>query len=261
MAFHAPTTFIAAAIMLLLVGPARAASRDAVLTGTSLAIDSPCARHVDIQPDAGLHGQVSVRVVADHQEELDRLLLESHDTARLRSAPGGCWDMPGNGQRTLDLTIKVPVGFALAIDEDGAPRYDIGPVGGGLTLDISGAVALRAASVADLTVDLSGTGDVDLGQVSGAATLSVSGHGKITIGQAAIRKLTVELSGSGRVSVGHGRVGDATLDASGAGAIDMGADTGDAEVDISGAAEVHFAKVSGRLDKDVSGAGSVSVGN
>jgi hypothetical protein len=243
MAFHAPTTFIAAAIMLLLVGPARAASRDAVLTGTSLAIDSPCARHVDIQPDAGLHGQVSVRVVADHQEELDRLLLESHDTARLRSAPGGCWDMPGNGQRTLDLTIKVPVGFALAIDEDGAPRYDIGPVGGGLT------------------VDLSGTGDVDLGQVSGAATLSLSGHGKITIGQAAIRKLKVELSGSGRVSVGHGRVGDATLDASGAGAIDMGADTGDAEVDISGAAEVHFAKVSGRLDKDVSGAGSVSVGN
>ncbi len=239
---------------------ARAATRQAELTGAGLTLDGSCMRRVDIQPDASLHGRVVVQATADNQQELDRLVLESRRTATIRNPPGECWHPTRFFQATLDVAVRVPAGFPLDIDASGVTRYAVGPVGGPLKVGLSGASELEAAAVSTLNAELSGSGTISVQQASGAARLDLSGHGRIEVGRADMPSLAVSLSGAGELHIDAGQVASLTLDQSGAGHVQVGATVGDAKVDLSGVGAVHFARVTGRLDKDVSGVGVVTVG-
>jgi hypothetical protein len=256
------TQYVATILAFLCIQQARAASREATLPGGALLIDSPCARHVEITPDAGLHGQIAIAATAEHEEELARLVMEGGAAAKLRTAPEGCWrPLPSVlFQPTLAIVVRVPAGTSVSIDESGAGAYAVGAVAGAMRLDLSGAATIDAQAVAGLHADISGEASVDVAKAEGKADIALSGAGRVTIGEAAMPTLSVDMSGAGSVSVARGHVGRATLDESGFGKISIGGEVGDARVDIAGAGSVHFAKITGLLDRDVSGAGTVTVG-
>jgi hypothetical protein len=251
------------ALSLLAVGGAGAATRDATLTGASLAIDSPCARSVQVSPDPSLHGQVVVTAAAENQGELDLLLFDSGETARISTGKRRCWhEGPSEDDApTLELTIRVPVSLPLSVGESGTGRYAIGPVGGRLNVDLSGAGQVRAEAALVTAIDLSGDGSIDIAHVQGDLRIDLSGHGSVSVTEASGPTLDVDLSGAGSVKVSRGTIGRVRLNDSGAGPIEVGAIVGSAEVDLSGVGAVRFAKVTGELTKNVSGMGSVTVGD
>jgi len=239
---------------------ARAASTEALLLGAGLSMDTPCARHVAIMPDPALHAMSAIRATADHQEEIDRLLMESRDQVRIRTRPDGCWQTPLQTARTLDIVVRVPAAYPLAIDESGAGAYTIGAVGGPLSLDLSGAADITAATAAQLNIDISGSGSVTVAQAQGPASIDISGHGRVAIAQATLPSLSANLSGAGALAITAGTVGKLSVDSSGVGSIQIGATVGDAQLDISGLGSVHIAHLTGSLQKEVSGLGTVSIG-
>ena len=224
---------------------ASAAERSAEVDGSSLAIDDPCARQVTITTDPSLHGRVSVAATADHPEEIDRLSFDTQGAARVRPLRdrASCWTPTPDGSftPTLRLVLRVPEKFGVSIDEPGFGQYDVGAIGT-LTLDLSGAGAVRVAGVA------------------GHASVDLSGAAEITIAQADIDALDTELSGAGNVTVSQGRIGRVQAQVSGAGTVRVGATVGDASVELSGFGSVRFATLTGRLTREVSGAGTVYVG-
>ena len=246
----------------VVAGAAHAESRHLEAVGTSLAIDSPCARNVTIQSDPALHGQFVIDAQAEHPEELARLLFDGGTTAKLHIKTRSCdGSFLGNGdQSTLDLTIHVPPAADLAIDEAGGAHYTIGAVGK-MALDISGGVQLEAASTVDVSLSLSGGAEIKIGQTSGKMKVDVSGGADIHVDHATLADLTLSLSGGGNFVLGGGTVGRLSLEVSGAGSVDVGAPVGDATVSMSGAGSVHIARVTGKLTKDIDGVGDVEIGS
>ena len=259
--FHllVPATMLAMGLSTL----ASAASLETKLSGSSLEIDTPCAKQVTIEPDPGLQGSITVSATADNQQELAQLDFEgTGTTARIHTRAGQCWKPEpfGSFTPTLQMVLHVPAGIALDVDESGTSRYTIGAVGGPLKVDISGDAELSSALATTLALSLSGNGGVDVGSSDGNAQIDISGHGNITLGKATLPSLKVSLSGAGNMDVKAGTIGHATLDLSGMGSVRSDAAVQDADVDISGAGSVHLASVKGQLHKDVSGMGSVDVG-
>ncbi len=252
-------TLVAGALLAGLAGTARAGTLSATLQGSGLAVDTPCARSVEIMPDAGLHGQVTVQATAEHQEELDHLLLESRGIVLIHTHPGRCWQDGLNTEPTLALVVRVPAAYAITVDEAGASRYTIGAVGGPLSLDLSGAIDFTDEAATSVQADISGSGSLHVARADGAAQIAVSGHADITVEQAEMPTLSMDMSGAGSIDVAHGHIGRARLETSGAGHMQIGAEVGDAHVEVSGVGSVHFAKVTGQLTKEISGAGSVTV--
>ncbi len=240
---------------------AQAATLQTTLTGASLALDGSCMRRAEVQPDTALHGQAMVQATADNQQELDELVLQSRQAATIGNRPGNCWQPTPSFQPTLDVSVRVPAGFPLAVGASGVTRYVIGPVAGPLKIDLSGAADVEATEASTLVAQLSGSGVISVQQVSGPARLDLSGHGRIEVGRADMPNLSVSLSGAGELRVDAGQIGSLVLDQSGAGHVQFGATVGDAKVDLSGVGAVHFARVTGRLEKDVSGVGVVTVGD
>ncbi len=254
---------LACLIAFTLAQPSHAAQRAATLAASSLAIETPCATQVDVSPDPVLQGRVVVDATADHEEELDRLALDTdRDTARIHTLPQGCWQprFENGFQRTLRIAVRVPAGSSLDVDEGGAGRYVVGDVGGPMRMAISGSATLEVGRVATLTADLSGNGTIRLAAVEGAAKVDISGHGDVTLGVVAIPDLHIDISGAGSVAVLSGHVGTITVANSGAGSVRLDAPVTDASVDVSGLGSVRFASVTGTLHKTVSGLGSVTVG-
>ena len=251
---------IAAAV--LAASFARAAERNAALDGPRLVIDGPCAREVDVQPDSSLHDHVLVNATADHEEELDHLLMEGGASVRLHTKPGACWrpSLFGTWRGTLRLAVRVPESFGVTINESSVAAYTLGEVGGTLALDLSGVSEVTAQSVTDLAIELSGMGHVHVAQVRGAAKMELSGGGDVTLGKAISPTLTADLSGAGALVVEAGEIGQATVESSGVGTVRIGAVVGGAHVDLSGMGSVHFTRATGPIEKEVSGLGSVTVG-
>jgi len=246
---------------------ADAASLDLTLGGRTLSIDTPRARSVEIVPDASLHDRVVVHATADRQQELDALILESGDGAKIRSRHSDTWHMGASSLHfslgdtpTMALRISVPPSFAIAIDESDASRYKIGRVDGPLNLDVSGQATIDAEHAHPLNIDLSGEGSVTIDHAEGPIQVEISGHGDVSVGEAHGSDLSVSLSGAGGFNIARGRIDHASLDDSGFGTMRISAEVGDASVDLSGAGGVYFARVTGNLEKDVSGLGNVTVG-
>ena len=254
----------AAAVLWLLAVSASAShgeTRHMEGAGSSLAIASPCARSVTIQPDPALTDRVVIDATAEHPEETAELVLDNGGNLRLHGPRNTCWEPASESDfdPTMTIAIRVPAAMALTIDESGGAEYTLGDLHGPLTLDISGGVKLRAGSAGALTLDLSGGADIGVGRLDGTAKGELSGGGSVRIGQAALQDLTIELSGGGDVHIGSGQISRATIAISGSASVQIGAVVGDATVDLSGVGSVRFAKVTGRLNKTVDGIGTVSV--
>jgi hypothetical protein len=250
-----------ATIFLLAAGTAAAASRHLEATGGRFAVDSSCARHVSIQPNASVVGRVVVDATADNQDELDQLALESGPAAKLHVPSDHCWrdDAGAAFTRTLNITVQVPAGFDISVDEGGGVIYDIGGVGGALVLDLSGGVTLKADRASALTVDLSAGGQANIASVNGPVKAVISGGGFIGIISATASTLGLELSGGGTFTVGQGSIDKLAVDISGGGRAHIGATVRDAAFDVSGGGSVSVTKVTGTVHKDISGAGSVTI--
>ncbi len=240
-----------------------AATLDARLDGSSLGIETSCARQVEIRSDPRLHDQVVLHATADRQEELDRLHTGSGAVARLRADPAGCWRPRSDGpfERTAALALRVPPGFALAITDAGRVDYAIGPVGGPLALDLSGAIRLRDEAATTLAATLDGDDTVMLGRIDGAARVGLSGSGSLAIDQARMPALAVSVNGVGQVSVEHGAIGSAQLSSNGTGAIRVGATIGVGAAEVAGSGSIRLARVIGPMQRESSGLGTITVGH
>ncbi len=242
-------------------GPAAAAALDLQPDGASLGIETSCARHVIIRGDAALHGQIAVHAVADHPEEIDRLRAASGAVARLGAVPGGCWRPSTSFTPTLELLVRVPPGFALSIDDAGAPDYAIDRVGGTLALQLAGAVRLRDPEVATLAATLAGHDAVVLGRVRGAVQVELAGSGSLDIEEAAMPALAASVSGVGQVTVARGDIGSVALEDNGRGTIRIGATVGTGSAAIAGFGSIVLARVTGPLTRESSGLGTITVGD
>ena len=254
------------ALLLLLPcrpGPAAAARLDARLDGSSLAVETSCARQVEIRGDPGLHDQVVLHATADHQDELDRLRTGSGAVARLRAVPDGCWRPQPDGTfaPTVALVLRVPPGFAIRIADAGRVDYAIGPIGGPLALDLSGAIRLRDTAATTLAATLAGDDAVVLGRVDGAAQVELSGSGSLAIDEARMPALAVSVNGIGQVSIEHGAVGSAQLSSNGSGTLRIGATIGTGAAEVAGSGSIRLARVTGPLAREASGVGTITVGN
>lgn len=135
-------------------------------------------------------------------------------------------------------------------------RLEMGDVGAGLEVDLSGDADFRAGKAATVDVDIAGPGDVILGDVDGMLDVSIAGSGTVR-NTRLDGPLTARIAGSGAVLVGAG-VADklrATIDGSGVVSIDGQAV--EPELRLHGSAEVRMASVKGRIVR--SGQGEVYV--
>ena len=235
-------------------------SRHETISGSSLIIDSPCARTVNVQPD-GAAGQITLDAKADNQEEVAQLLFTSADSPRL-TVEHDCWrpNFSSSFRSTLHVVLHVPAGASLSIDESGPTQYQVGDLGGPLTLDLSGPVSFRAGRITDLQADLSGPADIHISAVDGKIHTDQSGPGRLDIGTANAPDVNMDVSGVGGVEVSSGMIGHLHLENSGMAAISVGATITDANVELSGVGSVKLARVTGSLTKEVSGVGDISVG-
>jgi hypothetical protein len=251
---------------LLLAQAAHAATRQLAGPATALTIDSPCARHVTVMPDLAAGAGVKIEATADYQEELDLLVLTPGQDAKLTVPdrfPSRCArpTYSVTFEPTLMLTVHVPAGLPLSIDDSGRADYQIGDIGGPLNVDLSGGAHVTAGGVAAFKLEVSGDGNVTVTRVSGPLQAEFSGHGTLDIAHATVTKASLDLSGKARVHIGDGTIATLSVEGSGVADVNIGASVGDASVEVSGVGHVAIAKVTGTLTKDISGVGSVVVGN
>jgi hypothetical protein len=239
---------------------AQSQTRHETISGTSLVIDSPCARTVTVHSD-GPAGHITLDANADNQEEVAQLLFTNSDSPRL-TVEHDCWrpNFSMSFRSTLHVVLHVPAGAPLSIDESGPTQYQVGDLRGPLTLDLSGPVSFRAGRITDLEADLSGPADVYISAIDGKIHTDQSGPGRLEIGTANALDANMDVSGVGGVQVSGGTIGNLHLENSGLAAVSVGATITNASVELSGVGSVRLARVTGSLTKDVSGVGEVSVG-
>ena len=248
--------------ILFATGAAAAEPRHMTASGSSFAVDSPCARQVTIDPDPSLSGQVVVDATADNPQELAQLQLLSGDTAKLRGPQDQCWRPNGSFsfEPTLAIHVRVPPHFAIGIDEGGSGDYRVGAAAA-LSVDFSGSGRLQAESATALSVDLSGSGQLAVAHLDGAAHAEISGSGAIDIGAGSLPTLDLDISGSGGFRLGAGSIGKLKVDTSGSGKVRVDGTVGDASLDISGSGNVDIAKLTGSISQQVDGSGAVRIGS
>jgi hypothetical protein len=246
----------------LAASPALAADRHLSADAGQLSIESPCAAKVTISPDASLNNRVEVDASAQNQQEVDQLELTSGHNAKLRITHRRCWEPDDNEafEPTLALTIRVPNGMPLGVEESGSVTYRIGPVAGDLSLDLSGHADIQAERVKNLNTDMSGSGQLGVNEVTGNMNVEESGSAKLSIAKATSPDLNLELSGSGSVHVGSGSISRLKMEVSGSAPVEIDATVGDAMIDVSGSGDISVAKVTGNVMKSISGSGDVRIG-
>jgi hypothetical protein len=261
------------------------------LDGGALAIVTPCAKTVSIEPSPDLAGKVEVSA-AGRRSEIDQLAVTGGATASIGAQGGKC---KGGGAHfsfslfrlgldtgpSLAITVKVPAGTAIDIKESKSTDYDIGAVGGGLTLDLSGSGDVSVAEAKDPVVRLSGSGDAQLDKVSGTldgrltgsgdlsigradvsvANLASSGSGDLSVDEGDFTAITVRLTGSGGLSLGAGKVGSLTLASSGSGDAQIDSVVGDADLSASGSGDIEVHEVTGQVKQAHHGSASIKIGD
>jgi len=257
---------------------AQAAEQNWTVEGGSLKIAKTCARSVDIQPGGPGH-QITVGARADKDEEIGKLRVTGGDTALIEVTGFDCYKSGFfiSSKPTLALTVKVPDGAAIEINDGGIAHYTIGSVGGTLALSLAGAGDLKAVGAKTLMLELSGAGSAEIGE-AGNSKIRTSGAGNVKINRlnglidarlSGVGNLTVEMieapsadlhaAGRSDIRFGKGSIGTFALDSAGASDVLVEAVVGDAKVSVAGAGDVKFAKLTGHIDQSVSGIGKVTV--
>ena len=256
---------------------AQAAEKNWTVEGDGLKISPSCARTVDIQPGGAGH-QVTIAASAEKDGEISQLRVNGGSVATIDIGGSSCYSTGFFSTKpTLVLTIKVPDGAAIEVRDSGVAHYTIGAVGGALSMSLSGAGGLKAASAKVLTLELSGAGTADIGEAgethlrsSGAGDVTIrilkgsvearlSGAGNLTVEAIEASSASVHAAGHSDIKFGKGSIGNLTLDSAGASDVVVNAVVNDAKVSLAGAGDVKFAKLTGHLDQSVAGIGKVTV--
>jgi len=280
-----------AAVALTWGGGAKSTEKTWTVDGTALAVASPCAKTVTIEPSSDLSGKVEITATAKRQSEIDQLEIAGGATASIgvhaRQCEGGgphiSFSLFKLGVVTgpsLEITVRVPAGMAIDIKEGKSTDYDIGAVGGVLTLDISGSGDVSAEEAKDPVVRLSGSGDAQLDRVSGKLEGRLSGSGDLWIGRAEISNadlatsgsgdvsvdggdfasFAIRLSGSGDLSLGEGKIGSLTIASSGSSNAHVDAVVADADLSASGSSDIDVHEVTGQIKQAHHGSGTIQIG-
>ena len=281
-----------AAVALMWDHRAKSTEKNWTVDGGALAIATPCAKTVTIEPSADLSGKIEVSARAKHRSEIDQLDIAGGTTASIGAREHGC---KGGGPHisfslfnlglttgpSLEIAVKVPAGTAIDIKEAKSTDYQIGAVGGALTLDLSGSGDVSAEDAKDPVVHLSGGGSAQLDQASGRLEGRLSGSGDLSIGHADLASadlatsgsgdisadsgdftaLTVHMSGSGDLSLGEGKIGSLTLASSGSGSAEIEAVVGDADLSASGSSDIDLHEVTGQVKQSRRGSGEIKIGS
>ncbi|HMA52755.1 MAG TPA: DUF2807 domain-containing protein [Magnetospirillaceae bacterium] len=270
---------LGAAIMLVSASiGAQAAEQNWTVEGSSLKIGRSCASTVDIQPNGAGH-QVTVAASADKDEEIKKLHVTGGDIASIDVNGFDCYKPGwfGRSHPTLALTVKVPDGAAIEVNDGGVAHYTIGAVGGTLKLSLAGAGGLKAVGAKTLSLELSGASKADIGEtgnvkmrtsgagdvtihtVKGTLEAKLAGAGNLTIDDIAAPSVDLHAAGRTDIKFGKGMIDDLTLDAAGASDVVVDAVVKDAKVSLAGAGDVRFAKLTGNINQSVAGVGKVTV--
>jgi hypothetical protein len=239
--------------------------------GHALYIATPCAASVSIAPDPGLQGAIRIVAKAREKAQITQLKTVGGPTA-LISGVGShclgsslcaesqsvCQGQPGDP--SLKLALSVPVGIAIGITEAAGTDYEIGDVGGALTLNLAGSGDVDAARATGLTVTLAGSGDAHVASVSGPVVATLSDRGDLDIADAAAASAKLTLNGDGDVNVSAGSVGALTAALSHDGDLHVPG-AAETEVSLTAYGDVDIAKVTGNLTASLTGDGDLSVGS
>jgi hypothetical protein len=247
-----------------------AAERHWSVVGEELHVTTPCAKTVTIEPSPSLKGQITVEARADHQEEIDNLGVTAGTTAVITRAHEGCW-MPGpnlqignmhfgvSEQNTLEITVKVPLGIAIAVKEGGSGDYRIGDVGGPLRLELHGSGSVDADSAKELNLSISGSGDAHVASITGKIDGKISGSGSLSVQKAVVTSTYLTISGSGDAHIDEGDLGALTLTLHGSGDF-AGPAAGNVKYEGSGSATMLLRSIkASSASLKVSGNGDVSI--
>jgi hypothetical protein len=289
---HVMLVCLGVAAIALTWGDGKAREKTWTVDGDSLALASPCAKTVTIEPSSDLAGKVEIAATAKRQSELDQLDIAGGAIAAIAVQGGQC---RGKGPHlsfsflrlgiesgpSLAITVKVPAGMAIDIKESKSTEYDIGAVGGRLALDLSGNGDVSVEDAKDPVVRLSGSGDVQFDRVSGKlagrlsgsgdlsieraeisdADLAISGSGDFSVDGGDFAALAIRLSGSGDASVGEGKIGSLTVVSSGSGDVQIDAVVADADLSAGGSSDVAVHEVTGQIKQVRHGSATIKIGS
>jgi hypothetical protein len=237
---------------------AQAADRNWNLAGQALKITTPCARQVTIEPAANLRDAVEVQANASRQEEIDRLTVTGGSTATIDKNTSSCGGWTSS-KPTLILTIRVPAGMPLRIEEGASADYQIGAVGGPLDLALAGSGDVKAANANQLRALLSGSGDVAIGQLAGKLEAKASGSGNLTVNAGTVGPVKAILSGSGNLTLPA--IGALELLTTGSGDTKVQSLAGDVEVQTSGSGNLAVGQVqAGSVKLQATGSSDIKFG-
>lgn len=228
------------ALSAFLTLPAMAAEKSWTLSGQSLDVSTPCARQVDIVP-AAQTGEITVRAVADHPEEIDALSISGGGNGVSVAKRGNrCPLSSSRKKETLRLTITLPAGSDLSLREGGSGEYRV------------------TVPVDRLDLRLSGSGGLTVDQVEGRLEASLSGSGGGLVARMGGGAAAIRASGSGGMQVG-GLIGNLQIDLSGSGGVEVAA-AGATIIETSGSGGVRADSVNGPLSFEATGSGSLKLG-
>jgi hypothetical protein len=247
-----------------------AAERNWTVQGADLRVTTACAKSVSIEPSSSLKGQITVEARADHQEEIDNLNVSGGSTAVIGRNHESCW-MPGPNMQigsvhigvsepeTLELTVKVPQGIAIAVKEGGSAEYRIGDVGGPLRLELHGSGSVEAESAKELNLAISGSGDAHIVSLTGKLDGKISGSGSLQVQKAVLSSTDLTINGSGDAQIDEGDLGNLTLTLHGSGDF-SGPAAGNVKYESSGSATLKLRSVkAATASLKVSGNGDVAI--
>jgi len=252
----AAATFIVLSLTSL---AAHAETVSQMVEGKTLSVDLDCVDRVEIQPKADLAGKVMVEATSSKDGELKDFVFKGGETASVTRKRHSCPSTAVDRPKTT-VSIQVPAGMSIDINNGGSTNYIVGAVGGSLHARLAGSGYLTAVSATDLDIRLLGSSSVNIGQTSGPAAVQIAGSGDFRIGNTDMPSLKIDVRGSGKFTIDNGRIGTLAASVAGSGALKIMATVQDAALSTVGSGDIEVAKVTGTLSSSKAGSGTIKAG-
>jgi hypothetical protein len=192
--------------------------------------------------------------------------------------PGHAVNLPGFGRAAassaLNITVRTPRDAHVTVDgavvgdvrgahdldlsTNGCSHWNIGDVGGILSIRQEGAASITAGAADTVKLDLSGLTQVNI-RAARALNVDMSGMGNVRL-KSISGPVGASLSGMGSVDIASGRAQKVKAEVSGMGAFRFHGSASELDAEVSGIGGVHVDHVDGAVNKSVSGIGRVTVG-
>jgi hypothetical protein len=236
----------------------------------ALVIATPCASSVAINPDSTLRNRIEIIAKARDKAQITELQTTGGATAYISGAGSHCRGQSACTETTavcaglpddptLSLAIAVPADIAITVTETQGADYQIGNVGGPLTLNLAGSGDVSAAAATGLNATLTGSGDVHVESVTGTINATLSKSGDLDIANAAAPATNLTLDGDGDVNSPGGNLGTLNATLSHDGDLHIAA-AQNTSLLLSADGDVDIGKILGNLTATLTGDGDLSVG-